>query len=66
MNNDLKIITRELVEALEGAQEDTCSTLCPSEWRTGHRPPHSEKCQNITNLLAKARAALEERAADPA
>jgi hypothetical protein len=40
--------------------------LCPSEWRTGHRPPHSEKCQNITNLLAKARAALEERAADPA
>lgn len=40
-------------EALEKAQEQVCSNLCPSTWKTGERPPHSKQCQGISYVLGK-------------
>jgi hypothetical protein len=44
----------DLEAALLKAQEQVCSMLCPSIWKTGERPPHSQQCQDITTLLGSA------------
>lgn len=41
----------ELYLLLAKAQEQVCSMLCPSTWKTGERPPHGELCQQITAAL---------------
>lgn len=44
----------DLEAALLKAQESVCSLLCPSQWKTGERPPHHQQCQDITALLGSA------------
>jgi hypothetical protein len=56
-DGDLSVLARCLLrtrEALERAQEQVCSNLCPSTWKTGERPPHSKECQGISYVLGKA------------
>ena len=48
----LRASNARLREALESVAEDVCSYLCPSTWKTGHKPPHSEKCRNLTAALS--------------
>ena len=54
-DDDIAVLARCLLrirDALAVAQEEVCSNLCPSTWKTAEgRPPHSEKCQGITYML---------------
>lgn len=43
---------RRLHEALELSAVDTCSLHCPSTWKTGNNPPHSEKCRKVRAALS--------------
>jgi hypothetical protein len=44
----------DLLVALKEVAPHVCSLLCPSTWRTGHHPPHHERCQAVTAAIAKA------------
>lgn len=55
-DDDLAVLARNLLrtrETLEKAHEHVCSLLCPSVWKTGERPPHSDLCQGISCVLGK-------------
>jgi hypothetical protein len=40
-------VEHEIYEALTIASEVVCELRCPSVWKTGQRPPHSEECKKV-------------------
>jgi hypothetical protein len=44
----------ELLAALKTVADDVCGMACPSVWKTGQRPPHSNKCEQVRAAIAKA------------
>lgn len=52
---DVRALVAENVrlrDAIRKAAPTVCSMLCPSQWRTGARPPHHPDCEAITAALA--------------
>ena len=43
----------QLYTLLAMAQADVCSLHCPSVWKTAERPPHSERCRAISDMLLR-------------
>jgi hypothetical protein len=48
----------DLLAELKTVAENVCDWFCAAAWKTGRRPPHSERCQRITALIAKAEERL--------
>ena len=42
---------QECRKVLKDAGESVCSLQCPSTWKTGSEPPHSELCKRIREIL---------------
>lgn len=55
----LEDIARELLAALKQAREDTCSLHCPSVYKTGEIPRHSDVCKAISAIVAEAERELQ-------
>jgi hypothetical protein len=52
--DELRRDIQELIEVVSVAQNEICSHLCPSVWKTETERPHSPLCQTIRTSLQKA------------
>lgn len=52
--DELRRDIQELIEVVSVAQNEICSYLCPSVWKTGTERPHNSLCQAMRATLQKA------------
>jgi hypothetical protein len=47
-------MTGRLLKAADAIKDDVCGLLCPSQWKTGERPPHHPKCVELRAAISEA------------
>ena len=52
--DELRRDIQELTDIVSVAQNEICSHLCPSVWKTGAKRSHSPLCQTMRATLQKA------------